>query len=161
MHGYELCVHEFELCVDEKKNPPNIEQFGVRLPSAAMLSLCVHLLYKLQQHILPQVISILWSCILHPVHHPLSLSAFIELCILLYLYSCSVIVFPTVLNLTNSFSFSLFQCVFFLQEQSHKSYRPLCVLTFRWNYLIHGLEPYGYHLVNILLHLVVSLLYFR
>ncbi|XP_031622096.1 protein O-mannosyl-transferase Tmtc3 [Contarinia nasturtii] len=47
------------------------------------------------------------------------------------------------------------------KEQSHKSYRPLCVLTFRWNYLIHGLEPYGYHLVNILLHLVVSLLYFR
>ncbi|KAL9702669.1 hypothetical protein quinque_006187 [Culex quinquefasciatus] len=48
-----------------------------------------------------------------------------------------------------------------LKEQSHKSYRPLCVLTFRWNYLLHGLEPAGYHLVNMLLHTVVSLMYFR
>ncbi|XP_058831025.1 protein O-mannosyl-transferase Tmtc3-like [Topomyia yanbarensis] len=47
------------------------------------------------------------------------------------------------------------------KEQSHKSYRPLCVLTFRWNYLLHGLEPAGYHLVNVLLHTVVSLMYFR
>ncbi|KFB49864.1 hypothetical protein ZHAS_00017889 [Anopheles sinensis] len=46
-------------------------------------------------------------------------------------------------------------------EQSHKSYRPLCVLTFRWNYLLHGLEPAGYHLVNVLLHTIVSLMYFR
>uniref|UniRef100_A0A182VFL2 Glycosyltransferase RgtA/B/C/D-like domain-containing protein n=1 Tax=Anopheles merus TaxID=30066 RepID=A0A182VFL2_ANOME len=48
-----------------------------------------------------------------------------------------------------------------LLEQSHKSYRPLCVLTFRWNYLLHGLEPAGYHLVNVLLHTIVSLMYFR
>lgn len=47
------------------------------------------------------------------------------------------------------------------KEQSHKSYRPLCVLTFRWNYLIHQLEPMGYHLVNMILHGVVCLLYFR
>ncbi|XP_050093554.1 protein O-mannosyl-transferase Tmtc3 [Anopheles aquasalis] len=47
------------------------------------------------------------------------------------------------------------------KEQSHKSYRPLCVLTFRWNYLLHGLEPAGYHLVNVLLHTIVSLMYFR
>lgn len=47
------------------------------------------------------------------------------------------------------------------KEQSHKSYRPLCVLTFRWNYLFHQLEPLGYHLVNMLLHGVVCLMYFR
>ncbi|XP_059617284.1 protein O-mannosyl-transferase Tmtc3 [Phlebotomus argentipes] len=47
------------------------------------------------------------------------------------------------------------------KEQSHKSYRPLCVLTFRWNYSFHGLEPAGYHLVNLLLHTLVSLMYFR
>ncbi|CAG4941419.1 unnamed protein product [Colias eurytheme] len=46
-------------------------------------------------------------------------------------------------------------------EQSHKSYRPLTVLTFRWNYAIHGLQPAGYHLVNLLLHALVSLLYYR
>ncbi|ROT80938.1 putative smile protein [Penaeus vannamei] len=46
------------------------------------------------------------------------------------------------------------------KEQSHKSYRPLCVLTFRLNYLIHGLEPLGYHLVNMLLHGVVCILYY-
>lgn len=47
------------------------------------------------------------------------------------------------------------------KEQSHKSYRPLCVLTFRWNYLFHGLDPAGYHMVNMLLHVVVTLMYFR
>ncbi|XP_046394018.1 protein O-mannosyl-transferase Tmtc3 [Ischnura elegans] len=47
------------------------------------------------------------------------------------------------------------------KEQSHKSYRPLCVLTFRWNYYLHQLEPMGYHLVNMLLHGVVCLMYFR
>uniref|UniRef100_A0A1B6F0B4 dolichyl-phosphate-mannose--protein mannosyltransferase n=1 Tax=Cuerna arida TaxID=1464854 RepID=A0A1B6F0B4_9HEMI len=47
------------------------------------------------------------------------------------------------------------------KEQSHKSYRPLCVLTFRWNYLLHQLEPMGYHLVNLILHAVVCLMYFR
>ncbi|KAG8261397.1 Protein O-mannosyl-transferase tmtc3 [Homalodisca vitripennis] len=49
---------------------------------------------------------------------------------------------------------------FIRSEQSHKSYRPLCVLTFRWNYLLHQLEPMGYHLVNLILHAVVCLMYF-
>ncbi|XP_058804463.1 protein O-mannosyl-transferase TMTC1-like [Phymastichus coffea] len=35
---------------------------------------------------------------------------------------------------------------------SHQSYRPLCVATYRLNYLLGGLEPLGYHLVNVLLH---------
>ncbi|QQP55821.1 Uncharacterized protein FKW44_000275, partial [Caligus rogercresseyi] len=39
-----------------------------------------------------------------------------------------------------------------LKEQSHKSYRPLTVLTFRLNYAMDGLRPLGYHLVNVLLH---------
>ncbi|XP_063635833.1 protein O-mannosyl-transferase Tmtc3 isoform X1 [Cydia splendana] len=47
------------------------------------------------------------------------------------------------------------------KEQSHKSYRPLTVLTFRWNYAVHGLHPAGYHLVNLLLHALVSLLYYK
>ena len=42
---------------------------------------------------------------------------------------------------------------------SHKSYRPLCVATFRLNYLVHELEPMGYHLVNVLLHGAVCYLY--
>ncbi|XP_038072090.1 protein O-mannosyl-transferase TMTC1-like [Patiria miniata] len=42
---------------------------------------------------------------------------------------------------------------------SHKSYRPLCVITFRLNHMLHGLHPMGYHLVNILLHAVVSVLF--
>ncbi|XP_068146188.1 protein O-mannosyl-transferase Tmtc3 [Drosophila tropicalis] len=47
------------------------------------------------------------------------------------------------------------------KEQSHKSYRPLTVLTFRFNYLLHALEPFGYHLINLLLHLAVCLLWRR
>jgi protein O-mannosyl-transferase len=35
---------------------------------------------------------------------------------------------------------------------SHKSYRPFCVLTFRWNYDFFGLEAGGYHICNAILH---------
>ena len=42
---------------------------------------------------------------------------------------------------------------------SHKSYRPLCVASFRLNYMLHGLQPMGYHLVNVVLHAVVCFLY--
>ena len=45
------------------------------------------------------------------------------------------------------------------KEQSHKSYRPVTVLTFRINYLLHELQPLGYHLINIALHASVTLLY--
>ena len=44
-------------------------------------------------------------------------------------------------------------------KDSHKSYRPLCVATFRLNYLLHELQPMGYHLVNVLLHSAVCYLY--
>lgn len=44
-------------------------------------------------------------------------------------------------------------------KHSHKSYRPLTVLTFRWNYwLAGGLSPWGFHLTNLLLHPLVSVL---
>ncbi|XP_015794954.1 transmembrane and TPR repeat-containing protein 2 [Tetranychus urticae] len=42
---------------------------------------------------------------------------------------------------------------------SHKSYRPLTVLTFRLNYYWHQLNPSGYHWVNVILHSLVSLLF--
>ena len=42
---------------------------------------------------------------------------------------------------------------------SHKSYRPLTVATFRLNYMLHELQPLGYHLVNVLLHSAVCYLY--
>ena len=35
---------------------------------------------------------------------------------------------------------------------SHKSYRPLTVITFRINYALHELQPWGYHVINVLLH---------
>ena len=44
-------------------------------------------------------------------------------------------------------------------SESHKSYRPLTVATFRLNYLLHELQPMGYHLVNVLLHGAVCYLY--
>ncbi|XP_037945522.1 protein O-mannosyl-transferase Tmtc3 [Teleopsis dalmanni] len=47
------------------------------------------------------------------------------------------------------------------KEQSHKSYRPLTVLTFRFNYWLHELQPYGYHVCNVMLHIVVCLLWRR
>ncbi|KAG8199948.1 hypothetical protein JTE90_006195 [Oedothorax gibbosus] len=47
------------------------------------------------------------------------------------------------------------------KEQSHKSYRPLTVLSFRLNYAVHGLEAFGYHLINILLHALVCHLFHK
>jgi hypothetical protein len=46
------------------------------------------------------------------------------------------------------------------KEQSHKSYRPITVFTFRLNYMLGELDPMGYHLVNVLLHGAVTLLYY-
>jgi hypothetical protein len=43
---------------------------------------------------------------------------------------------------------------------SHKSYRPLCVATFRLNYMLGELNPLGYHLFNVVLHAITSILYF-
>ena len=45
------------------------------------------------------------------------------------------------------------------RKESHKSYRPLTVLTYRYlNFWFSSLEPYGYHLVNVLLHCGASVL---
>ncbi|CAI8030256.1 Protein O-mannosyl-transferase TMTC1, partial [Geodia barretti] len=41
---------------------------------------------------------------------------------------------------------------------SHKSYRPLTILSFRANYALHGLEPCGYHAANVGLHAVVTVM---
>ena len=41
------------------------------------------------------------------------------------------------------------------RHDSHKSYRPLAVLSLRLNHFIHGVSPLGYHLVNVSLKLFV------
>lgn len=37
-------------------------------------------------------------------------------------------------------------------------YRPLTIFTFAVNYAMHGLEPFGFHLVNLLLHALTTAL---
>ncbi|XP_033637459.1 protein O-mannosyl-transferase TMTC4-like isoform X1 [Asterias rubens] len=45
------------------------------------------------------------------------------------------------------------------KNHSHKSYRPITVLTFRFNYFLSGgFHPLGFHLTNIILHSVISVL---
>ncbi|XP_048246986.1 protein O-mannosyl-transferase TMTC4-like [Haliotis rufescens] len=47
-----------------------------------------------------------------------------------------------------------------LGNRSHKSYRPLTVMTYRWNYAWSGsLHPEGFHVVNIILHGLVSVIF--
>jgi len=41
---------------------------------------------------------------------------------------------------------------------THKSFRPLAVLTFRLNYWLHGFDSAGFHLTNLLLHTLSSVL---
>jgi len=45
-----------------------------------------------------------------------------------------------------------------LDPKSHKSYRPLTILTFKWNFMASGLNPWSYHVVNVTLHATVSAL---
>ncbi|XP_072511622.1 protein O-mannosyl-transferase TMTC3 [Notamacropus eugenii] len=47
------------------------------------------------------------------------------------------------------------------EERSHKSYRPLTVLTFRLNYLYSELKPVSYHLLNLIFHAVVSVVFLK
>ena len=44
---------------------------------------------------------------------------------------------------------------------SHKSYRPITIITFRWNFFFGGLNPVGYHIVNIILHSLTTVLFFQ
>lgn len=44
-------------------------------------------------------------------------------------------------------------------NSSHKSYRPLTILTFRLNSLVSGLDPFGFHVVNVLLHALVTMVF--
>lgn len=41
---------------------------------------------------------------------------------------------------------------------TNKSFRPLTTLTFRWNYLLHGLDSCGFHVTNVILHCLCSVL---
>lgn len=45
-------------------------------------------------------------------------------------------------------------------SESHKSYRPLTVLSFRANHYLHGLWSPGFHAVNVAAHGFVCCLYF-
>ncbi|KAF4671349.1 Protein O-mannosyl-transferase tmtc3 [Perkinsus chesapeaki] len=46
----------------------------------------------------------------------------------------------------------------FSGEWTHKSFRPVTTLTFRLNYLLSGLDTSMFHLTNILLHSIASIL---
>lgn len=39
---------------------------------------------------------------------------------------------------------------------SHGSYRPLCVLSYKLNHIVGGFKPFGYHLVNVMLHCLAT-----
>lgn len=41
---------------------------------------------------------------------------------------------------------------------TNKSFRPLTTLTYRWNYLLHGLASSGFHITNVLLHCLTSII---
>ncbi|XP_020831495.1 protein O-mannosyl-transferase TMTC1 isoform X2 [Phascolarctos cinereus] len=43
------------------------------------------------------------------------------------------------------------------ENTSHKSYRPLCVLTFKLNVYLAGMNPFYFHAANIILHCLVTL----
>ncbi len=52
---------------------------------------------------------------------------------------------------------------YWAQSRSGRSnlYRPLATISYALNYAVGGLHPFGYHLVNVVTHLGVSLLLYR
>ncbi|XP_022098647.1 transmembrane and TPR repeat-containing protein 4-like isoform X2 [Acanthaster planci] len=49
-----------------------------------------------------------------------------------------------------------------VKNHSHKSYRPLTVLSFRLNYILSGgYHPFGFHLTNVILHSFISVFSLR
>eukprot|EP00041_Stephanoeca_diplocostata_P010069 m.159586 g.159586 ORF g.159586 m.159586 type:complete len:553 (+) comp18007_c0_seq12:143-1801(+) len=42
----------------------------------------------------------------------------------------------------------------------HASYRPVTTLTFRANTWLHGMNPWGFHVTNVMLHSVASILFY-
>jgi hypothetical protein len=48
-----------------------------------------------------------------------------------------------------------------MARDSHKSYRPITTLTFRANYLLHGFDAAGFHLVNVVMHAGVCMLFVK
>ncbi|NWT13152.1 TMTC3 protein, partial [Vireo altiloquus] len=47
------------------------------------------------------------------------------------------------------------------EERSHKSYRPLTVLTFRLNYFFSELNAVSYHFLNLVFHVIVCLVFLK
>ncbi|NXW80685.1 TMTC3 protein, partial [Hirundo rustica] len=47
------------------------------------------------------------------------------------------------------------------EERSHKSYRPLTVLTFRLNYMFSELNAVSYHFLNLVFHVVVCIVFLK
>jgi tetratricopeptide (TPR) repeat protein len=46
------------------------------------------------------------------------------------------------------------------RRESHKSYRPLTVLSYRYlNHYFSGLSPYSYHFVNVIFHVAASVVF--
>jgi hypothetical protein len=44
---------------------------------------------------------------------------------------------------------------------THGSYRPITVVSFRINNILHGLSPFGFHAFNIILHAIVTILFMK
>jgi tetratricopeptide (TPR) repeat protein len=44
------------------------------------------------------------------------------------------------------------------KPDSHKSWRPLVILSYRWTHALQGIDPWGFHFGNQALHVLVTLL---
>jgi hypothetical protein len=46
-------------------------------------------------------------------------------------------------------------------RKSTDVYRPLVMLTYLFNYRLGGLNPFGFHLLNLMIHILISFIIFR
>lgn len=47
-----------------------------------------------------------------------------------------------------------------IEKKEQSLYRPLVILSYALNYLVNGPNPFGYHLINLIVHLINSILVF-
>jgi Flp pilus assembly protein TadD len=96
--------------------------------------------------------------------HPLLVSTSILTIIIFLIYANSFPVgfhFDDLLSIVHNRNIQQWDSFLDMSFWANPNNRPLGYFSFALNYAIHGLNPAGYHLVNILIHLINALLAFK
>ena len=98
----------------------------------------------------------LYSKQLSPTRRPLQY--ILHITMIMFIAIIVIIITMILWSWSQSSSSQSLSSEYFCCRRSHKSYRPLTVLTFRLTHAIFGLNPVPFHIGNLILHNTVTLL---